>query len=147
MAQPILLTTETACNAIAQSCNVSAYEGFLSTVNFYTGIYNETKSAPCVICAATEAMPEPQDCPNLGNYIVRASIIVKERATKANRETTTLADTIFRGFLTGSIAQNLISNAPNYFVHNAWVENHLSGVEGKMWVETLNLNIMCCLTQ
>ena len=132
--------------AIAQAQDVSAYQSLFSKVNFYTGMDNEVAAAPCVICAATEASPEPPDVPSLGNYIVRTQIIVKERPTKTTTATT-LADTIFRGFLTGSIANDLMSKEPNYYVHNAWVDNASTMPEGKMWVNTLNLSIMCCLTQ
>jgi hypothetical protein len=146
MSQALLLVTEEACNAIAQKANVSAYQSLFSTVQFDTGIDNVNLKAPCVISAAIEATPEPPDVPSVGNYVVKTSIIVKERAKKTTTATT-LADTIFRQFLTGSIENDLISNAPNYFVHHAWVDNQMSGQEGKMWVSQLNLNIMCCSTQ
>jgi hypothetical protein len=145
MSQPICLTTETACNSIASAIDVSAYEGLFSTVQFYTGIDNEVKKSPCVICAAIDAQEE---APDTGIYHVKTQIIVKERAATANRETTTLADTIFRGFLTGSIEQSLSNNATNYFVYKVFQPDpQQSGLEGKQWVATLNLHIVCCITQ
>ena len=143
MSQPILLTIESACDAIASAIDVSDYEGLFSKVNFYTGIDNEDKVGPCVICSATEAT---ELAPDLGVYEVKTAIIVKERAAKANRETTTLADTIFGGFLTGSIESELSSSGDNLTVYKAWVENQQSGIEGKFWVEVLNLNVVCAKT-
>src|SRR6185369_1355767 len=139
----LLLTTEQALKAIAEIPDVSAYEGLFSSVQYYTGINNESKKAPCVICSATEATEEVV---NLGVYNVRAQITVKERAS-ATATTTTLADTIFRGFLTGSIEQDLKNQVSNYHVHNVYVENKTASEEGKMWVQQLNLMIMCCMTQ
>lgn len=143
MSQPILLTTEAACDAIASAIDVSAYEGFFSSVNFYTGIDNEDKKGPCVICSAANAT---ELAPDLGVYEVNAAIIVKEQATKANRETTTLADTIFGGFLTGSIESELSNSIPNYKVYKVWQENQQSNIDGKFWCETLNLFVVCAKT-
>ena len=143
MSQPILLTTETACNVIASNIDVSAYEGLFSKVQFYTGIDNEDKKGPCVIAYCIEGTELASD---LGVYEVKTAIIVKEQATKADRETTTLADTIFNGFLTGSIETSLSCSVSNYKVYKVWVENQQSNIEGKFWTETLNLNVVCAMT-
>jgi hypothetical protein len=144
--QPLLLKTELACKAIAESQDVDAYKtlfGF-GQVRFLTGIDNEEKQGPCVICSAQEASEIE---PETAVYTVRVDVIVKECASKVNRETTTLADTIYRAFLTGSIETDLSSNAANFHVYHVGVDSQRNSMDGKYWVDTLGLNVVCTITQ
>jgi hypothetical protein len=135
---PILLTTETACASLATSASVSASLG----LNVYTGIDNEDKEAPAVICSAISAT---EDFPQSGIWHVKTFIKVKEIAedttNKGNASTA-----IFQRFLTGSINTDLKNNASNFYVFDVFAEDSQNTQEGDAWVQTLSLDIVAALT-
>ena len=107
-------------------------------VNIYTGIDNEDKLAPCVICHAESAT---EDFPNSGIYHVKTSVTVKEIAADTS-VTSSLGYHIFKSYLSGS-TKGILNNYPHYYVYDWFVEGVEESTSQDAWVQTYAFDVVC----
>lgn len=134
---PILATTERACVEIAASASISASVD----ANIYTGMDNDDKVAPAVICGALDAM---QDFPESGIWRVKTQIVVKEVAADTDL-TSSLANVIFEKFSTVT-KEELSGSVENFSVYDIQLEGCTNSQQDDTWVQTLSLEIVGVLT-
>jgi|ERR1035437_4182467 hypothetical protein len=138
MSLPILRTTELACQALATASLFSASVAGLVV----TGIDNEDKSAPLVVCYAENAT---EDFPYSGIYHVATTIVCKEIAFDTDVINTELSDTIFQNFLSSSTIPAL-NTYPGYFVYNILVTDTKDSWQGDAHRQEYVLDILCALS-
>lgn len=135
---PILTTTE---NALASASVATLLSASISDTSVYTGIDNEVKVAPAIICSCSEAV---EDFQSSGVWHIKASIMVKEMAADTN-VSSSLATTIFEKIVGLSTTQ-LANCTSNFAVYDFWLDGHEQTQQEDAWVQTLNLEIIGCLT-
>jgi hypothetical protein len=131
---PILTTTEQAVESFLTSTLTAG-------TNIYKGLDNEERQAPCVICSATDARLAEIDS---GIWHVRTAITVKEIAYDT-ATSSTLAGSVVEA-LEGDLKTNLTNSGTNYAVLDVFLEEASNSIEGDAWVQTIVLDVVCCLT-
>src|ERR1051326_771519 len=124
----ILTTTEKACSLLAEDV-ASTY----GDIEVFTGVNNEDKAAPCVICWAENAT---EDFPFSGIWHVKTHIIVKEmaKASSVNGINTLYGD-VYSKFITDTIESTLTNKVPSsYYVYQVVFDNTNSNTDGDAWV-------------
>lgn len=134
---PILITTE---NALA-SASLATVNSASLTSNVYTGIDNEDKGAPAIICSCQSAT---EDFVGSGIWHIKSSVIVKEIAADTS-VTSSLATTVFEKIV-GLTTTQLANCTTNFAVYDVLLEGHEQSQQSDAWVQTLNLEIIGCLT-
>ena len=132
----LLRTTETACAELAASASISAS----LNCNIYTGLDNEAKEAPAIICGCLDAS---EDFAGSGIYHIKTDIVVKEIAADTN-VTGSIADVIFEKFSTVSNS-TLESRVSNLSILDVFIEGYKQHIDTDAWVQTLSIEIVGCL--
>jgi hypothetical protein len=133
----ILKTTETACATFL--ANVGTLP---AGTNIYTGLDNEEREAPCVVCSALDGREE---APGLGIWHVRLAVTVKEIAYDT-APTSSLCGTVFTALLSDTLETDLTNSVTQYAVIEVIPEDTSNGVDGDAWTQTLTMNVVCSLT-
>ena len=139
MALNVLRMTEKACNYVASSSLSAA--GY-NNIPVFNGISNSDKSGPCVICYAESAN---EDFPNSGIYRVVGNVIVKELAADTD-VSSSVADTIFQGFLNDNIVGTLNSYSGAYYVYGFFVDGVNDEIDEDTWIQQYKFEIVSALT-
>ena len=134
---PILITTE---NALASASLATVISASL-VVNVYTGIDNDEKSAPAIICSCADAT---EDFIGSGVWHIKSSIIVKEIAFDTS-VSSSLATTLFNKIIEMTPSQ-LSNCTSNYSVYDFWIDGNEQSQQDDAWIQTLNLEIVGVLT-
>ena len=139
----VLTATEFALAHLAATASLS--NSIDCTV--YAGLTDEEKlSQPAVICWVAKSGEEIFNKANV--FKVDAQIIVRETAPETGLASSgSVAGAIFSAFLGNrqTIENDLTNAAPNYFVYNVAAGEMNNEVDGDAYVQTLNLQITCCM--
>jgi len=134
---PILTTTE---NALASASYATVLSASI-TASVFTGIDNETKTGPAIVCACYDA---EEDFLGSGIWHVKSAVIVKEIASDTS-VTSSLATTVFEKIIEMTPTQ-LANCTTNFAVYDIILSSHEQSQQDDAWIQTLNLQIIGCLT-
>lgn len=133
----ILTLTETACANLCLSASTA--NGF--TVNVYTGLDNEDKQAPAVICTCVDAT---EDFPDSAIWHIKTAITVKEIASDTE-VTSTLADSIF-SVLSTATNEQISGSVSGLAVYDINLGEYSKTQDQNAWVKTMSGELVACLT-
>ncbi len=134
---PILITAE---NALA-SASLDAITKANLSANIYTGMDNESKMAPAIICNCLSAT---EDFPESGVWHIKSSIIVKEMAFDTSTSSS-LATTVFEK-ITEMTPSALAHCTSSFAVYDFFIEGTEQTQEEDAWVQKLDFEIIGSLT-
>jgi len=140
MSQAILRQTENACAALAYSASVSASLGLTFGNGIYTGLDNEDKDAPAVVCFAESAT---EDFPFSGMYRVKTHILIKEMAADTSMSSS-LATTMFEAFC-NSGTKGVLNQYSGYFVYEYFIDGTHDLTNGDANIQQYDFEIVSAL--